>query len=111
MTTVAAGVLHLLADLLDLAGADQRAGAELARGLDRSADDGGAGGLAQPGELVERFLRVEQGAAAVLHGDQNGPVTGLCDVDHCLLDHRGGGATRQARPSHEGRGGPGLPNT
>ena len=55
------------------------------RRLDGSADDGGAGGLAEAFQLVQRLLGIEQGVAAVLHGDENGSITGLRDVDHSSL--------------------------
>ena len=72
--------------LLDLALADVGRGVELlARRCTARPTTVGAGGLAEARQLVERFLGVEQGAAAVLHGDQNGPITGLRDVDHSSL--------------------------
>jgi hypothetical protein len=85
MTMVPAASFTCSRHPLDLARADQRTRAQLARRLDGAADDGGAGGLAEAFQLVQRFLGIEQGVAAVLHGDENGSITGLRDFDHSSL--------------------------
>ena len=82
MTSVASGCGDLAGDLLDLAFADQRGGIGRGDLLRDAADDFGAGGVHQPGQLFQVLGDVPRvGRPLAGRGHQHGALDRIADRD------------------------------